>query len=50
MIHLVDLPSFSSLKAWMHSGATETLGTGISQHSGSRDACCAQALTRHALA
>ncbi len=26
MIHLVDLPSLSSLKAWMHSGATETLG------------------------
>lgn len=25
MIHLVDLPSFSSLKALTHSGVTETL-------------------------
>ena len=25
MIHFVDLPSFNSLKTWVHSGATETL-------------------------
>jgi len=30
MIHLRDLPSLSSLKAWMHSGATETLRSVVS--------------------